>query len=133
MTYRVDVVACNVTEAVRRVGGWIFDRAIQGWVVNVVLPQPGDTRPVQILGASVNAPSDPDHCALQVFLEATEGSDIIEHRLSAAARLFKAQALIAAQSTPIAGMYETLFASAWSTTAGPELVERQPLTAVSPS
>jgi hypothetical protein len=30
--YRVDVVATTVSDVVRRAGGWIFDRVMQGWV-----------------------------------------------------------------------------------------------------
>ncbi len=40
MSYRVDVVASSVADAVRRAGGWIFDRSMQGRVVNVVIPIP---------------------------------------------------------------------------------------------
>ncbi len=45
MRYRLDIVAPSVAEAVRHAGGWIFDRVMAGWDVNVLLAQPGDTRP----------------------------------------------------------------------------------------
>lgn len=128
MTYRVDVVAGSVADVVRRAGGWIFDRSMQGWTVNVVIPHPADTRPIEILGASVNAPVRPEHAAPQVFLG--NGGEAVEHRLSAAARLFKAQAMIAAQLAPIAGERETLFTS---TTCDAEVVDLQSVTAASPS
>jgi hypothetical protein len=51
MRYRLDIVAPTVAEAVQHAGGWIFDRVMAGWDVNVLLTQPGDTRPLTILGA----------------------------------------------------------------------------------
>lgn len=68
MTNRVDVMAGSVADAVRRAGGWIFDRSMQGWAINLVIGRPGDTRPIEILGATVNAPVGPEHSALQMFL-----------------------------------------------------------------
>jgi hypothetical protein len=54
MRYRLDVVAASVTDVVRFAGGWLFDRAMAGWDVTVLVPdqadQPDD-RPLQILGA----------------------------------------------------------------------------------
>lgn len=56
MRYRLDVVAADVVDVVRFAGGWLFDRAMAGWDVTVLLPdlaeQP-DRRPLQILGARV--------------------------------------------------------------------------------
>lgn len=132
MIYRVDVVGGSVADVVRRAGGWIFDRSMQGWAVNVVIPRPGDTRPIEILGASVNAPVGPEHSAPQMFL-VEAGGEVVEHRLSTAARLFKTQAMIAARLTPIASDHETLFASSPSTACVAEVVELQSVTAVAPS
>ena len=56
MRYRLDVVASSVVDVVRFAGGWLFDRAMAGWDVSVLLTdladQP-DGRPLQILGAQV--------------------------------------------------------------------------------
>lgn len=51
--YRLDVIASNVTAVVRGAGGWLCDRAMAGWDVNVVLPSGRDIRPLQILGLKV--------------------------------------------------------------------------------
>lgn len=56
MRYRLDVVAANVGDVVRFAGGWLFDRAMAGWDVTVLLPdlaERPDRRPLQILGAQV--------------------------------------------------------------------------------
>jgi len=54
MRYRLDVVAASVVDVVRSAGGWLFDRAMAGWDVTVLLPDhpvdhPED-RPLHILG-----------------------------------------------------------------------------------
>ena len=51
MRYRLDVVAASVVDVVRFAGGWLFDRAMAGWDVTVLLADPADVRPLQILGA----------------------------------------------------------------------------------
>jgi hypothetical protein len=54
MRYRLDVVAANVVDVVMFAGGWLFDRAMAGWDVTVLLPDLADhpdERPLQILGA----------------------------------------------------------------------------------
>jgi hypothetical protein len=48
--YRLDVVASSPADVVYSVGGWLYDRVRAGWEVTVLLPQPSDTRPLQILG-----------------------------------------------------------------------------------
>jgi hypothetical protein len=48
--YRLDVVASSPADVVCSVGGWLYDRVRAGWEVTVLLPQPSDTRPLQILG-----------------------------------------------------------------------------------
>ncbi|WP_445166280.1 hypothetical protein ACTXG7_20780 [Mycolicibacterium sp. Dal123E01] len=142
MRYRLDIVAPNVAEAVQHAGGWIFDRVMAGWDVNVLLAQPGDTRPLSILGAqtvdfeSVLAAGDdqprPQALAVAADLVDTDARvregvlraldygmtevalwgeaqpveldrtvDSVEHRLSSAARVFKAQALAAAAVSDI--------------------------------
>jgi hypothetical protein len=51
MRYRLDVVAASVVDVVRFAGGWLFDRAMAGWDVTVLLADRADDRPLQILGA----------------------------------------------------------------------------------
>jgi hypothetical protein len=52
--YRLDVVAASVADVVRSAGGWLFDRAMAGWDVTVLVAGHGDDlsddRPLQILG-----------------------------------------------------------------------------------
>ena len=149
MRYRLDVVAPSVAEAVRYAGGWMFDRVMAGWDVNVLLAESGDVRPLKILGAepvdfeSVVAAGDdqPHPQALAVAADLIDrdervrrgvlraidhgmtevavwgesrpagldrGVDSVQHRLSSAARVFKAQALAAAAVTDVAvGPVET--------------------------
>ncbi len=65
--YHFQVVTANVTDAVMAIGGLIFDRAMAGWDVSVVLQ--GDTdrgtddRPIRILGAKVGNPAGHPHRA----------------------------------------------------------------------
>jgi hypothetical protein len=51
MRYRLDVVASTVADVVRFAGGWLFDRAMAGWDVTVLLTDHPDDRPLHILGA----------------------------------------------------------------------------------
>jgi hypothetical protein len=56
MRYRLDVVAATVVDVVGFAGGWLFDRAMAGWDVTVLLIELADHpdyRPLQILGAQV--------------------------------------------------------------------------------
>ncbi|MBV9722344.1 MAG: hypothetical protein JO082_10545 [Mycobacterium sp.] len=140
MRYRLDVVATDVADVVKFAGGWLFDRAMAGWDVTVIVAKHADTRPLQILGAQIvdleealaslgNRPTpqtlaaaadlfgcDPrvrqgvvqalDQGATEVTLwgeswpaELDDSVGLVQHRLSAAARAFKAQALAAA-ATP---------------------------------
>ena len=52
--YRFQVVAANITDAVMSIGGLIFDRAMAGWDVSVVVDggtdRVIDDRPIRILG-----------------------------------------------------------------------------------
>jgi len=50
MRYRLDVVAANVVDVVTCAGGWLFDRAMAGWDVTVLVSDRQDDRPLQILG-----------------------------------------------------------------------------------
>ncbi|MGV0834835.1 hypothetical protein [Mycolicibacterium thermoresistibile] len=51
LPYRLDVLASDAADVVQRVGGWLFDRAMGGWEVNVLLAEPGCGQPLRILGA----------------------------------------------------------------------------------
>jgi hypothetical protein len=51
--YRLDVVAADVADVVRCAGGWLFDRAMAGWDVTVLVADHPDERPLQILGAQI--------------------------------------------------------------------------------
>jgi len=53
MRYRLDVVAASVVDVVRFAGGWLFDRAMAGWDVTVLVADHADDRPLQIIGARV--------------------------------------------------------------------------------
>lgn len=151
--YRIDVVTFSVEDLVRSAGGWLFDRASEGWTVSVAMTEPADIRPLQILGLRTVSVSDAGSNAdLAHALAATAdvfGSDArvrgqvvtafsrrdtertlwsdatpqklnqpvktVQHRLSTAARMFKAQALLAA-SLPhqSVGPTETLYSCAES-------------------
>ena len=53
MRYRLDVVATDVADVVRFAGGWLFDRAMAGWDVTVLVADHVDERPLRILGVGV--------------------------------------------------------------------------------
>lgn len=50
VTYRLDVVATNAADVAASIGGWLYDRVRAGWDVHVLLAQPCDHRPLEILG-----------------------------------------------------------------------------------
>lgn len=50
LRYRLDVVAASAVDVVQSAGGWLYDRAMAGWEVTVLLPQGRDTRALRILG-----------------------------------------------------------------------------------
>lgn len=51
LRYQLTVVGSTVTDAVTSVGGWLFDRGMAGWEVNVLLAECAEVRPLEILGA----------------------------------------------------------------------------------
>ena len=143
MRYRLDVVAADVADVVRFAGGWLFDRAMAGWDVTVLVADHPDERPLRILGVQIldlehalatvghrpppqtlAAAADLFDCdsrvregvlqaldqgATEVTLwgqtwpaELDAAVGLVEHRLSAAARAFKGQALAAAGLSPAA-------------------------------
>jgi hypothetical protein len=137
MRYRLDVVATSVADVVRFAGGWLFDRAMAGWDVSVLVADHPDDRPLQIIGAQLVDLEDAlaliesrprpqalavaadlfgcdsrvrqgvlqalDHGVTEVTLwgetwpaELDDSVGLVHHRLSMAAKIFKAQALAAA-------------------------------------
>ena len=141
MRYRLDVVAADVADVVRFAGGWLFDRAMAGWDVTVLVADHPDDRPLQILGAQIvdleyalatvghRPPPQTLAVAADLFdcdsrvrqgvlqaldqgatevtlwgqtwpVELDDSVSLVEHRLSAAAQAFKAQALAAAGMPP---------------------------------
>jgi hypothetical protein len=135
--YRLDVIACDVADMIQSAGGWLFDRAICGWDVNLLAAEPGHFRSLQILGVTSLAHHPPfetptkglpnqalavaaevfntDARVREVVIAALEfgrtevtlwgdtwpsefhkRAEHLQHRLSAAARAFKVQALKAA-------------------------------------
>lgn len=53
LRYRLAVLATNARDVVEHAGGWLFDRSMAGWDVNVVLADVTDLAPLQILGVTV--------------------------------------------------------------------------------
>jgi hypothetical protein len=57
--YHFQVVAANVTDAVMSIGGLMFDRAMAGWDVSIVVDAETargiDDRPIRILGGKVTS------------------------------------------------------------------------------
>ncbi len=51
--YRLDVVAFDVIDVVAFAGGWLFDRGAAGWDIAALVANPGDSRPLRILGAEM--------------------------------------------------------------------------------
>jgi hypothetical protein len=77
--YRLDVVATDVVDVVRFAGGWLFDRAMAGWDVTVLVADHPDERPLRILGVQI---LDLEHAL------ATAGHRPPPQTLAAAADLF---------------------------------------------
>jgi hypothetical protein len=135
--YRLDVIAASVGDVVQSAGGWLFDRAMAGWDVNLHIAGPSDARPLTILGIDAhpldetlgspttwpsghsiavaadvfttdarvrkNAARALERGLTEITLwgdtwppEFNRRAEAVQHRLSAAARAFKAQALKAA-------------------------------------
>ena len=60
MGYQLDVVTGSVAEAVRYVGGLMFDRSGAGWGVRVVTNDTAHRRALTILGTVTQAPKEHD-------------------------------------------------------------------------
>lgn len=105
--YRLDLCGRDVTSTVGRAGGWIVDHAMAGWRVTVCIPEGTDARALEVLGADVGPceKAGPGHHAVHEVSGAASGPgrEHVCHQLSAAARAFKANALLAAglQRAPV--------------------------------
>ncbi len=60
MGYELDVVTASVAEAVRHVGGLMFDRSAAGWRVTVVTVDTAHRQALTILGTRARAPGQRD-------------------------------------------------------------------------
>ena len=53
LRYRVDVLAVDVRDVVTHAGGWMFDLAMAGWDVTVIVYRDDETLPLRILGVNI--------------------------------------------------------------------------------
>ena len=53
LRYRLDVIAVSALDVVQSAGGWLYDRAMAGWRVTVLLPDGSGARSLRILGVQV--------------------------------------------------------------------------------
>lgn len=156
-------MAPTTADVVQYAGGWLYDRMMAGWDVSVHVVEPGDARPLQILGAtpleleeslSSNA-HGPAPQALAVsarlfetdarvrngLLAALEAADSeirvwgdelpvelgnrcapVQHRLSVAARAFKARAVAAVGSAASIDAFEAFRSAATAVVPNADLV-----------
>ena len=49
--YQLNVIGSTVLDVVTSAGGWLFDRVMAGWEVNVLVAELDAVRPLEILGA----------------------------------------------------------------------------------
>lgn len=78
---RLVVAAPTVAGLVRAAGGWLFDQAMAGWDVTVVVAESTNARPLRILGAGL------------VDLESTKASGVrgpMPHRVAVDVALYRA-------------------------------------------
>lgn len=87
LRHRLDVIAVGTGDVVQTTGGWLFDRAMAGWEVNVLLPRGCDARPLHVLGAralDVSSDldvSDPLSQGLAVSIEAFTADDRVRDKV----------------------------------------------------
>jgi hypothetical protein len=91
--YQLHVFASSIADAVVSAGGLIFDRAMAGWDVTVVVDGDGvgsDDRPIRILGGRVSGPdqvvSVPGPQALAVATDVVVKSEQVRRLVFAARR-----------------------------------------------
>ena len=102
MSHLLDVAADDVGDAIAHAGGLMFDLGRAGWHVRVLTDDPAHDRALRILGTRTIAPgsgvtpvSAPHRLQLHWRTPQPAGQlHPVQFRLSAAARTFKAQALL---------------------------------------
>jgi len=150
--YQLDVVTGSVAEAVRYVGGLMFDRSGAGWRVRVVTKDRAHRRALTILGTVTGSPEEHDDSlhnpnrvvrsllvSIEQFTEDAQAHAVqdtrlkapaeilvwgqhvhsgstdllhpVRHELSAAARIFKAEALRCAGLDTCVDSYEEFWAA----------------------
>ncbi len=93
--HRLDVIAGSVPDVIRSAGGWLADRALAGWDVNVFVPDADDPAPLRILGVTPQRLTDapayradphrPTAVAVSADMMSTE-STVCEHLADEIAR-----------------------------------------------
>jgi hypothetical protein len=58
--YHLEVTTRDVVDVVRHAGGWLYDRAMGGWDVTVLVDADDDLTPLRILGVRTERVSDHD-------------------------------------------------------------------------
>jgi hypothetical protein len=82
LRYRLDVIAASAADAVNAAGGWLYDRAMAGWEVAVLLPPGCDSRPLRILGVKA--------MDLEAGFDRTGSATHKTHSLAVSAKVFAA-------------------------------------------
>ena len=97
--YQLHVFASSIADAVVSAGGLIFDRAMAGWDVTVVVDDDGvgsDDRPIRILGGRVSGPdqvgSEPRPQTQAVATDLVVNSEQVRRVVLAARRVDQAAA-----------------------------------------
>ena len=108
--YELTVAAASVADVVFWAGGWLFDRAMAGWDVNVLLADLKDVQPLHILGAR---PVELDAGLMPLVSEHPAG-------LAVAADLLRAEPGIRDQVLPIVRSGSTEV-TVWGESTPPEL------------
>ncbi|OBK50531.1 hypothetical protein [Mycobacterium kubicae] len=84
LRYRLDVVAHSAVDVVQSAGGWLYDRAMAGWEVTVLLPHGCDEKPLRILGVHTaeleSRLGQPSH-SLAVSVEAFTAHDCVREQV----------------------------------------------------
>lgn len=117
MESQVDVTAVTVTALIDVAGGWLCDRAMAGWTVTAWVPAPEYAQCLAILGVCVREAADSsingvDAPSVYGVSRCDAGGGLpgrVRHRVSVAARAFKAHALLAAGLQPNVGKLETFW------------------------
>jgi hypothetical protein len=163
-TYPLHVIASSIADVVESAGGWLFDRVMVGWTVNVLVSSHGDVRPLRILGVDTLRlesgfqsleiePKGPQALAVagdvfaddarvrrHVLAAMDRGTEVtmwgdywptrvdrrvesVEHRLSVAARAFKARALVATATPhrPVGATEKFRSGARWNSPRGSDL------------